>query len=556
MPRFEDDDVAPRSGTRSTQTLTLAGGFVLAAAATLAVFLTDNAQYLRVAVVAVAWAFVLATFAAGRRATDRVAAAAREAQLHRSYEHELDREVAARREYELELENDLRREAEDAMRYELDALRGEIATLSSLREEVARVSALRGDIADLSSLRDDVARVANLREDVAALSSLRDEVARVAALGDDVAELSSLRHDLGQLAELRADMNRLRAELTEQLSSELFIERIVMRTQAGRLSADPADGRTTEGTATWRDDVPPRELTGGWTAIHLDEPRETRQFEQVRVERTGVRPPVPSSGQASWRRRDQEPADRRPWDAPATASWETVGTYHPPTTAFPAAGQEPYDDETPLWSSTQESAAQTGDGERPRHSAREFRPPAAPPTAAFPMATPGAGRPAAPRPTPHKRPRPTAAPQTSLSPIAPPAIAPAAAPPEPLPSPLEWLAARSMLDPAPAPAPVSARPDVPPRRRRNDEEPDDPAQAATTQRPAVAPLVRVDDRGGYRVAVREEPADPPTSPGQEKRLADILAENGVSPATGGRRRRRYRDEDESDDVLSRVLRGN
>jgi hypothetical protein len=69
----------------------------------------------------------------------------------------------------------------------------------------------------------------------------------------------------------------------------------------------------------------------------------------------------------------------------------------------------------------------------------------------------------------------------------------------------------------------------------------------------VPPPVRVDDRGGYRAAVRDEPA---TAPGtaQEKRLSDILAENGVSPASGGRRRRRYRDEDEPDDVLARVLR--
>lgn len=75
-------------------------------------------------------------------------------------------------------------------------------------------------------------------------------------------------------------------------------------------------------------------------------------------------------------------------------------------------------------------------------------------------------------------------------------------------------------------------------------------------RPAVPahPPIRVDDRGSYRVAVREEPpAEPPGPPAQEKRLADILAENGVSPATGGRRRRRYRDDDESDDVLARVL---
>src|SRR3954447_20119375 len=236
MPRREDDDVASRPDASSTtRTLTLVGGFVLAVAATLAVFLTDNAQYLKLAVVAGAWAFVLATFAAGRRTTDRVAAAARERELRRAYERELEREVAARHEYELELENELRREAEDSMRYELDALRSDIAALSGLRDEVARVSALRGDIA--------------------ALSGLRDEVARVAALRDDVAALGALRQDLGQLAELRADMSRLRADLTEQLSSEMLVERIVMRTQASRLPPDqgrldPAT-RTLEGTQNW-----------------------------------------------------------------------------------------------------------------------------------------------------------------------------------------------------------------------------------------------------------------------------------------------------------------
>ena len=154
MPRREDDDVALRPDASSTRTLTLVGGFALAVAATLAVFLTDNAQYLKLAVVAVAWAFVLATFAAGRRAADRVAAEAREEQLRQVYERELDREVVARREYELELENELRRETEDAMRYELEALRGEIASgrlvavaedASGLKERTPHESSVDGD---------------------------------------------------------------------------------------------------------------------------------------------------------------------------------------------------------------------------------------------------------------------------------------------------------------------------------------------------------------------------------------------------------------------------
>jgi hypothetical protein len=496
MPRREDD-VPPRPPAVGTRTLIQAGGFALAAAATLAVFLTDNAQFLRLAVVAVAWAFVIATVAAGRRGTDRVAAAAREAELRRAYENELDREVAARREYELELENELRRETEDAMRYELDALRGDIAALSGLRDEVARVSELRGDIA--------------------ALTSLRDEVARVAALRDDVAALTSLGHELGQLADLRADMGRLRAELTEQLSSEMLVERIVMRTQASR---------TLDGGSTWSDDVPPRELTGGWPAIRLDEPRETQQFEQVRVERTGPRPPVPAPmSTPSWRAPDREPpAELRPWDAPLPApAWESPATRSWPLAPEPAA---------PPTSTFATAAPPPVFTPQPVHD-EPVAP--APPTTAFPMSPP-----------------PRAAEVVGDRPPVPPPIEQQA-------SPLEWLAARSLLD-----APITpARPDVPDRRRRTDDglapEAVDPAAAPTTQRPAVPPAkpaIRIDDRGGYRVAVREEQAaeSEPTTPGN--RLAEILAENGVSPAAGGRRRRRYRDDDESDDVLARVLRGN
>src|SRR5829696_570069 len=303
MPRREDDPVAPRPGAPGTRNLVLAGGFLLAAGATLAVFLTDNPQFLRLAVVAVAWAFVLATVAAGRRGSDRAAARARETALQRAYERELEREVSARREYELELENELRRESEDAMRHELDALRGDIAALSGLRDEV------------------------------------------------------------GQLAELRADMGRLRAELTEQLSSEMLVERIVMRTQASRLPTESArleaPGRTVEGQS-WADDAPPRELTGGWPAVRLDEPRETQQFEQVRVERAGSRPPVPPSGPPATEARSWEtpswekPSWERPsWDEPSweRPSWETPGTSTwsatppppapPATAAFDAAGPPP-----------------------------------------------------------------------------------------------------------------------------------------------------------------------------------------------------------------------
>src|SRR4051812_3025922 len=432
MPRREDD-VAPRSAPRPRpppRTLSLAGGFVLALVATLAVFLTDNPRYLRVAVVAVAWAFVLATFAAGRRGSEGATAALRVSELRRAYELELEREVAARREYELELENELRRENQEAMREELDALRTDLAALAVLREEVARVSALRGDIAELSGLRDEVTRVAALRDDVAALTALRQE--------------------LGQLGELRTDVGRLRAELTEKLSSEMLVERISLRMQTGRLTGEHGrlDGpsRSLDG---WTDDVPPRELTAGWPAVRLDEPRPTQQFEQVRVERPSLRPS--------------------------------------------------------------------------RHSADE---PMAPrPTATLSMTAP-------PSPTPVSRPIPAVPPV----PVRPPS------------APRDRLGARSRPD---TPPPVPFLPEVPRRRRTEDGTTDasEPAASRSIERPATPPSVRVEDRGGYRVAL---PAEPPRAPAGDNRLAEILAENGVSPSTGGRRRRRYRD-DEADDVLARVL---
>jgi hypothetical protein len=472
MPRAQDDAVAGGPAVPGRRVLVVAGGFLLAAGATLAVFLTDNPQYLRIAVVAVAWAFVLATFAAGRRGGDRAAAAARELELRRAYEHELDLEVAARREYELQLETELRRETEQTMREELDALRGELAALAELRHEVAAVAALRSDVAGLSGLRDEVARVAAMREDIAALGALRQE--------------------LGQLHELRDDMGRLRAELTEQLSSEMLIERIVMRTQASRLlPGEPGrlegSGRTLD--ASWGEDTP-RELTGGWPAVRLDEPRETRQFEQVRVERTEHRA------------------------APATAMF----TGPQPSRLGPPP------------------AAPTG---TPSPAPAPAQPaPVAPATRTFPL-------------------RPSAAPVEPTAPV------------EPPPSPLDWLVSRELLDvpPVAPPAPVAqpAPPRPSPRRRRSDEPELPPvpvAEARTTERPdPAAQRPRIEDRGGYRVAMPElppAPAPPPvgpsTSPGSGNRLAEILAENGVSPASGGgRRRRRYREDGDADDVLSRVL---
>ncbi|WP_143087125.1 DUF6779 domain-containing protein [Geodermatophilus ruber] len=236
-------------------------GFVLAVAATAVVFLTDNPQLLRLAVVAAAWAFVLAALVSARRGAGTHGpatgeAAAREAELRLAYELELEREAAARQEYELRLEKDLRHEAEESMRAELDALRGELAQVAELRRDMAQVAELRRDMAQVGELRGELAQVGELRR--------------------DVAQLAELRVGLAQLADLRADLGKL----TEQLSGEMLIERIMLRTQTirtGPATVESLDSRTidaaVDGDMTWA----------------AEPAAPTRQLEEARVEQ-----PVPA----------------------------------------------------------------------------------------------------------------------------------------------------------------------------------------------------------------------------------------------------------------------
>jgi hypothetical protein len=249
-------DVPSSDGRRGWLVL----GLVLAAAATAAVFFTENPLYLRVALLGVCWAFVVAAFLAGNRRTDQVAAAGREAELRHVYDLELEREVTARHEFEVELESRLRREAEDAMREELAQLRTELAALTEIRGELAG--------------------------------------------------LSRLRTELAGLGELRTDLGRMRSELTEQLSGELLIERMVMRAQSVRgpvqSTPEPGDGRTLDGSPSWE-----QAPAGGWD---VDRWEETRVVPAEPVE-AAPRPiaaprPVPPVPRRAPVRVDEESADR------------------------------------------------------------------------------------------------------------------------------------------------------------------------------------------------------------------------------------------------------
>jgi hypothetical protein len=133
------------------RTAGLVAGSCLAVAATVVVFLTEDPRVLRLAVVAGAWAFVLAALVRSRSTADvslpareQLAAAEREAELRLAHELELEREAAARREHELRVVDDLRRTAEQSMRAELEALRTELTQVTELRREMGQLAELRG----------------------------------------------------------------------------------------------------------------------------------------------------------------------------------------------------------------------------------------------------------------------------------------------------------------------------------------------------------------------------------------------------------------------------
>jgi hypothetical protein len=251
---------------------------LLAAMATAAVFLVESLQ-LRVGLLAVCWGVLIGGLVTGGRQGNPVTAPAPDAEPQLAYGREPEREVAERAEVEVELEGQVRQETDDAMREELAQLRAEVAGLSELRADLAALGRLRTEIAALTELRAELAGLSRLRSELAGLSELRAELAGLGALREDLA--------------------RMRSELTEQLSGELLVERLVMRAQSVRgpaATADPGSGRTVEGPPSWDVDrweatrvVPalpeetgPRPLTGPPWVPPRQTPRVQREPDDAR----------------------------------------------------------------------------------------------------------------------------------------------------------------------------------------------------------------------------------------------------------------------------------
>ncbi|MGY1653134.1 DUF6779 domain-containing protein [Geodermatophilus sp. SYSU D01119] len=301
--RATGEDGSARRGTSGSSPWRAAGlalGCLAAVGATAVVFLSDDPTVLRIAVVSVAWACLLAAFATARPAGDDDTGARAEADLRAAHR----RELADVRDSERERTDRVRRDAEDAMRRELDALRGELA---------------------------------GLREGLSGLGALRQEVAAVGALSGE------LRGELAELTGLRADVGRLRAELTGQLSGQLSgemrVERVVMhaqsvRTGPGREALEPA-------TSAWSADVA-RGLSGGWPAAPAP---ATVAVEASRPEPlTELRPEPPAAVRPEPRpaaRLDPLPAVRpepRPEPVPAAVAPRPRPAVPVPPPGRPAAG--------------------------------------------------------------------------------------------------------------------------------------------------------------------------------------------------------------------------
>jgi hypothetical protein len=166
-----DGDGESRRGVRGA---VLFLGIVMAAVATGFLVVTEDPKLLRLGIVGALWAFVLAAIAVPRRRRDDGGAERmRELELRRTYELELEREVAARREYEMQLEVYLRRELDRGVREEVESLRQE-------------VQALRGDVIERLDGELRMERIETTRLIGGSLRALREEARRLGiTFGDD-----------------------------------------------------------------------------------------------------------------------------------------------------------------------------------------------------------------------------------------------------------------------------------------------------------------------------------------------------------------------------------
>lgn len=110
--------------------LMLAGGVLLGVVATVLVVVSEEARWLRLAVLAALWAALLAAFALSRARREARTAELKQEEGKRTYELELQREITARREYEAKVTEHARLDSDDRHREELAAIREQLDKLT------------------------------------------------------------------------------------------------------------------------------------------------------------------------------------------------------------------------------------------------------------------------------------------------------------------------------------------------------------------------------------------------------------------------------------------
>ena len=196
--------------------LQVAAGVVafVAVVGSVVVAFTNDARFLKLALVAVLWVAVGALFFVEQMRRRAETAVARTADLRAVYELELEREVRARRKHELATEREVRErvsaEVRNEGRIELDELRDE---LKALRENLSLL--LSGDLlVERVALRAEATRVRSLTETVRLESGGTGRPERTPD-GSDPLEAETVEHASEPVAEVGPAPTRGRDKRTE-----------------------------------------------------------------------------------------------------------------------------------------------------------------------------------------------------------------------------------------------------------------------------------------------------------------------------------------------------
>ena len=213
--RGASDDDEQQDHGRGSGRLLLVAALALALGAAAVLVLSDNARWLRLAVVAALWAALVGAFLAARYRKQIADREDEVADLQSVYELELEREIAARREYELEVEAETRKRVQEEAKDDLEALRDE---LRALRENLEAL--LGGEVlVERVALRAESTRMRAL-SDQSRLMSMGDQRIITAGPALPTASAKKVANVVGKAADKPAADRAERTELIERVTHD------------------------------------------------------------------------------------------------------------------------------------------------------------------------------------------------------------------------------------------------------------------------------------------------------------------------------------------------